>query len=317
MNSLPPSIRSSSSRRCASSSSSISRVGRIAGDLLDPVVRVGDARDLWQVRDRDHLRPFGEPLQRGRDRVRGLAADARVDLVEDERLAPADRSDRERDARELAAGRGLRHRAEGQAGVRADQEDGLVDAGRAGIALAQLHPELAVAHADATQLVGHRGGERLGRLLPGGPKPRGELLGLRLGGREGFLRCGGRVETALERGQLLARRGGTRKQVLVVRRAEAAAGVADPLQLSFDVLDAVGLGLQRREEAAEVGAELAQPQLEVSQLLARPRELGCEALERGERALGGGGEPRGPLTFVRRERLGCTGGALCKLGQVA
>ena len=56
------------------------------------------------------------------------------------------------------------------------------------------------------------------------------------------------------------------------------------------MLDAVRLGLERGEEAAQVGAELAQPQLELTQLLARARELGREPLERRERALGGGGQ---------------------------
>ena len=138
---------------------------RVAGHLLDPEVPVGDARDLGQVRDRDHLRALREPLQGLRDRVRGLAADAGVDLVEDHRLPAGDRGDRERDARELAAGGGLGDRAERQARRSAGQEHRLVRAGRAGIALAQLDAELAVAHADAAQLLGDRVGERLRRGL--------------------------------------------------------------------------------------------------------------------------------------------------------
>ena len=145
------------------------------GDLLDAVVRVGDARDLRQVRDRDHLRALGEPLQRRGDGVGRLAADARVDLVEDQRLATADRGDRERDAGELAARRRLGDGAERQPGVGADQEDGLVDAGRAGIALAQLDAELALAHADAAELLGDRFGEGAGRLLPRGAERVDEL----------------------------------------------------------------------------------------------------------------------------------------------
>ena len=77
--------------------------------------RVGDARDLREVRDREHLGALGEALQRRGDGVRGHAADARVDLVEDERLAPGDGSERERDARELSARCGLGDRRERQA----------------------------------------------------------------------------------------------------------------------------------------------------------------------------------------------------------
>src|SRR5438876_4582043 len=76
------------------------RVRRIAGDLLDAKVAVGEARDLRQMRDRDHLRALAEAPKRLADRVRGLATDARVDLVEDHRLASAHGRDCERDARE-------------------------------------------------------------------------------------------------------------------------------------------------------------------------------------------------------------------------
>ena len=73
-------------------------VRRVSRHLLDPEVAGSATRDLRQVRDRDHLRARGEPLKRLADRVRRLAADARVDLVEDHRLAAGDGGDRERDA---------------------------------------------------------------------------------------------------------------------------------------------------------------------------------------------------------------------------
>ena len=75
-----------------------------------------------------------EPLQDAADGVRGLAADAGVDLVEDERLAARDR--RRSRARcgessppEAVSATG----ANGRPGVRADEEDRLVAAGRAGL----------------------------------------------------------------------------------------------------------------------------------------------------------------------------------------
>src|SRR5947209_9361065 len=85
------------------------RVRGVAWDLLHAEVPVGDGGDLRQVRDGDHLGPLGEAPQHAADRVRGLPADPGVDLVEHERLAARHGRDRERDARELAAGSGLGH----------------------------------------------------------------------------------------------------------------------------------------------------------------------------------------------------------------
>ena len=102
------------------------RLRRVARDLLDTEVRVRDARDLRQVRDRHHLHACREPLQRLGHVVGRLTADAGVDLVEDERLvaprcagtltrggcgarcACRNRRQRQGDARELATRRGVR-----------------------------------------------------------------------------------------------------------------------------------------------------------------------------------------------------------------
>src|SRR4051812_857640 len=134
------------------------RVRRVSGDLFDAEMAVGKRCDLRQMRDRDHLRALGEAAQGAADGVCRLAADARVDLVEDEGLSAGNRGDRERDARELAAGRRLGDRGERHPRVRADQERGLVPPRRTRVALAQLDTELPVAHADVVQLVRHRFG---------------------------------------------------------------------------------------------------------------------------------------------------------------
>ena len=94
--------------------------------------------------------------------MRGLAADAGVDLVEDERLPSSDGREGERDAGELAARGGLGDGTERQPRIRADQEDGLVRAARARVALAQLDAELSLPQADASQLLGDGGRERRG-----------------------------------------------------------------------------------------------------------------------------------------------------------
>ena len=92
------------------------RARRVAGHLLDAEVALGEARDLRQVRDRDDLGALGQALERAADGVRGLAADARVELVEDERRAARDRGDGERDPRELAARGRLGDRRRGSPG---------------------------------------------------------------------------------------------------------------------------------------------------------------------------------------------------------
>src|SRR5512133_684445 len=78
------------------------RVCRVSGHLFDPEMTLRAARDLRQVGDRQHLRPAREALERLAHRVCGLPADTGVDLVEDHRLAAADRRDCQRDAGELA-----------------------------------------------------------------------------------------------------------------------------------------------------------------------------------------------------------------------
>ena len=85
------------------------------GNLLDAEVTLRDARDLRQVRDRDHLGALAEAAQRLADRVRGLPADPGVDLVEDHRLPAADGCDRKRDPGQLAARGRLRDGRERQA----------------------------------------------------------------------------------------------------------------------------------------------------------------------------------------------------------
>ena len=120
-NSWPPSIRSSSTRRSLGAQMVDGRVRRVARHLLHAEMAVREARDLREVSDGDHLRALGQPLQRAADGMRGLAADACVDLVEDHRVAASDGGDRERDSRQLAAGRRLGCRAERKAAVRTDR----------------------------------------------------------------------------------------------------------------------------------------------------------------------------------------------------
>ena len=90
--------------------------------------------DLGQVRDDQHLVVPRERPQAPPDRIRGAAADPRVDLVEHERRRVVRRGedllDRQRDAAQLPARRDLRQRARRLARVRGEPEDDLVGAGR-------------------------------------------------------------------------------------------------------------------------------------------------------------------------------------------
>ena len=181
----PPSIRSSSAFRSSSPSCSMRVCVGSPGRLLDAEVAVGERGDLRKVRDRHDLRVLGEPLEQPADGVRRLAADPGVDLVEDERVAAGDGRDRERDPRELAAGGRLGDRCEREAGVRADEEDGVVGSGRARlVALAKLADELAVAHADVAKLGGDGVGERGRGGVPLGAQLERELVDALLRRRE-------------------------------------------------------------------------------------------------------------------------------------
>ena len=184
------------------------------------------------------------------------AADAGVDLVEDDRLAAADGRDRERDARELAARGRLGDRARtagpGSAGSGTTASSAPVGAG---LALAQLDAELAVAHADA-------------RAAPRRPRPRTGSAAARARRRAARRRAPStRASAARERlarpprpgskpassaCELGPRLRGPREQLLVGRAAEAPARVGDPVELGLDLLEPAGLRLQRGEERAQL-----------------------------------------------------------------
>ena len=95
---------------------------------------VGVGRDLGQVGDAQDLVAPGQRPQAAPDRVRAPAADARVDLVEDEGRRVVglgqDALDGQRDARQLAARRDPGQRPGRLARVRREAVDDLVDAAR-------------------------------------------------------------------------------------------------------------------------------------------------------------------------------------------
>ena len=278
------------------------RVRRVAGHLLDPEMPVGNARDLRKVRDREHLRALGETLQRRGDGVRRHAADAGVDLVEDERLSSRDSREGEGDARQLAAGGGLRDGGEGQSRVRTDEERRLVCAGRAGIAIAELDEELSVPHSERRELVGDRLAEASGRALTRVPQLGAEGRDAALTVLDLPARRLDRIAAAGGRGQLAIGLGCAGEQIVVRGRREAPLEVSDRLEPLLDALERAGLRVERRHESVEVAPHLAQTDGEVAQLLGARRELGCDALERRDRALGERGERCCALALVWRDR---------------
>jgi hypothetical protein len=260
---------------------------RVAGNLLDPEVRLGNAGDLREMGDGDELRSLGEPRQGIGDGVSGLTPDARVDLVEENgRLARrrmGDGAQRERDAGELAARGSLRDRREREARIRADEEPDPVATGRPGLSLGELGPEVAVAHPETLQVARNGLGEGLCRRGPGLRKGGREVLHPRLGHADRPLGLRQRVDTGLHLRELGLGGGGAGEQLLRAGSPKAAPRVGNQLQLSFDRVEPARLGLERGEERVERRDALARPDLGVAQLggdLDQLRRERCDGLER-------------------------------------
>ncbi len=119
---MPASIRAISSILAGSRERLDLRAHRLrVAALGHPEVRIGECGDLRQVRDAEHLPARAQCLEEPSDRRGDRAADAGVDLVEDERRHFADLAGRdldgERDPRQLAAGGDPGQRTERLLGV--------------------------------------------------------------------------------------------------------------------------------------------------------------------------------------------------------
>ena len=185
------------------------------------------------------------------------------------------------------------------------------------VALAQLDTELALAHADATELGGDCRGERLGRSGAGGAQPLGELVDCRLGGGERSRGGLHRVQPVGQRAELRLGRLRASQQLLVRAGPEAPLRVGDSLELLLDLLDAIWIGLERDEEAAQVGSHLVEPQGQIAELVSRARELRRQTLERGDRTLGGACERCRSFAVLGRDRLRRSHCRLDELGEMA
>ena len=277
---------------------------------------LGERGDLRQVRDRDHLRAGAEALQRTADRVRGLAADARVDLVEDHRRPAADRGDRERDAGQLAAGGRLGDGRERQARVRAHEERDAVAPRRPGLGLGEVDAELALVHADVSELGGDGRGERAGSGGACGSELLGDPPPPLLRRRDGALRRLERVDAVREPVELGARDRSSGQQLFVRAGPEAPLRLGDAVELRLDLLQPPRLGLERGGERSEVARRLAEPDLDVAELLRRLGELRGEPLHLAEGALRVRDEGCRALAILGGERGARDGGRVRELGHV-
>ena len=167
MISIPPSIRDSSSTRSAEPSArTFVRLELAVGELDYPIVPLSLARDLRQMGDADDLPAVPELAQLASDDLCNAAADAGVDLVEDEgrdgEAPDSDDLDSKADARQLAARSDSLERAERLTRVEPHFEHDALEAGRVrtlfGL-LRELDAKLAVRHAELRELLGHRAPE--------------------------------------------------------------------------------------------------------------------------------------------------------------
>ena len=143
---------------------------------------IGAGGDLRQVGDREHLHPLAELLHQAADGLGDRAADAGIDLIEDQRagaavlLAGGD-GDGQRDARELAARGDLGQRARRAAGVAGDEELGRLHPEALRLVLRQQRDlEAAAGHAELLHRLRHRVRQRRRRLGARGADGLGFLL---------------------------------------------------------------------------------------------------------------------------------------------
>ena len=227
------------------------RVRRVARNLLDAQVLVGDARDLRQVGDRQDLRAPGEPAQDVGDRCAVTPPTAGVDLVE----APSSRrrataamasAMRESSPPEAVSATG----ASGSPAFGRTRKTTSSRARRPGLALAQLDVELALPQAEIGELVRDRRRERARRASRGHPRarvraPSNRACAASRSARARVERVAGRAHV-LELGQ---RRRRALEQLVEARAREAPLRVRDPVEPLLDLSSTGGLGVERVERS--------------------------------------------------------------------
>src|SRR6266566_329748 len=298
----------------------------------DHDVVLGEGRDQRQVGDAEDLAAPAEPAELAADDLGHGAADAGIDLVEDERGAPllggGEGLEGEHDARQLAARGHAGERARLLARVRREEELDLVPAlgaERAPLGLGETRLEARAGERERLELRGQRAGQ-----VPRHPPPLDREPARPLGGgAPGRLGCGlalhHRLAPALDATELGRQLVAAADQVLD-RAGELALQARELPQALLHRLQAARIGrqlagvagealaglLQLGERALEEGAHGHEARVEPGRLAQRDERAaehldhralaGVEALLRARRQHGQalGVHQAGPL---RRERL--------------
>ena len=289
-NSWPPSIRRTSSCLPSSSSCSICVCVGSPGIFSTRKWRSATARDLRQVRDRDHLRPLREAPQR----LARRRAPSRRRCPRRSRRRPSSRRrrrprSRARSARARRPRPSRRPARTGSPAVGPDQERHLVRRrSRPASRSRELDPELAVAEADAVQLGRDRGPRtrpprRRAAFASSAASLRRALLGRRER-RAGRLRADRRRPPARPARPVLRRRARAAPRRSRSRKRRLASAIRSSSDSTCSSRS--GLGVERVEKPPQLARRLAQSELGVAQLIPRrASSSGAIAGDRGERPL--------------------------------
>ena len=285
----PPSMRAISSRVAAPPSGSTPvRVMPSATDFVTRRWWCALRGDLREVRHAEHLRALPDAPEQLPDGLGDRAADARVDLVEDQRRYRAGIAggelQRETDARELAARGDAPEGRRGDAGVRADQEGhGVHAVGRSRLGIGRdVHDEPTALHRERLHRLGDEGAERPGVARAPGAEPlrRGEVVrearvALRLERVGRASRAGQRVELVaqalLDVGELVGR-----APVLLRERVQGTELRVEPAEPGVVVLERADLAAKRARRLRRLDAR------RLDQIERLPQAL----VDRGELAKG-------------------------------
>ena len=149
----------------------------------------------------------------------------------------------------------------------------------------QLDLELALPEADAGQFGCDRVRERRRGVAPGGGSARASPPTRSSAAASSSAAAAARSPPC-EPVELGRRLGSPLQQLLVARAAEPPLRVRDRVEPRLDLFAPAGIGIQRRQEGPQGARGLAEAELDVTQLVARPTELGREPLDPGNGAFG-------------------------------
>ena len=266
--------------------------------------RVRDARDLREVRDRQHLRALGEALQRRR-RPRAPSR-RRCPRRSRRRRASRRRPPRRARARSARARRPTRCPRSARTAGRRSAGSGTSPRRRRSARPRARAARRGTRPPPSRATRARRRRPRRRRFAFASRSPRGALstrAAFAPRPRDGPPRRLDRIAALGRRPELALGRGRQLEQLLVRRRREAAPEVGDRLQPLLDALERARLGVERGDEAVEVAPDLAQRTDRSRSSSALAPSSGAMRSS-GASARSARGERRGALALVRRDRRG-------------